>query len=158
MKGKDKIPDTSLSSSVSRDRLNLILADLREQFLRTRRAISLEEVKRGKKCSEVLCLKSRLKRENIDIPTFVIKSVDVFNTKEERTILINSLYGALEWANREFRKEFAQLKKLEEEYDTHCVNIQTLKGNIQVIEDNIQIVKKRIREFDNQEKKDDGVQ
>ena len=158
MKGKDKIPDTSLSSSVSRDRLNLILADLREQFLRTRRAISLEEVKRGKKCSEVLCLKSRLKRENIDIPTFVIKSVDVFNTKEERTILINSLYGALEWANREFRKEFAKLKKLEEEYDTHCVNIDILRGNIKTIEENIDVIKKRIREFDNEEKKDNGVQ
>ena len=158
MKGKDKIPDTSLSSSVSRDRLNLILADLREQSLRTRRAISLEEVKRGKKCSEVLCLKSRLKRENIDIPTFVIKSVDVFNTKEERTILINSLYGALEWANREFRKEFAKLKKLEEEYDTHCVNIDILRGNIKTIEENIDVIKKRIREFDNEEKKDNGVQ
>lgn len=158
MKGKDKIPDTSLSSSISRDRLNLILADLREQSLRTRRAISLEEVKRGKKCSEVLCLKSRLKRENIDIPTFVIKSVDVFNTKEERTILINSLYGALEWANRDFRKEFAQLKKLESEYDTHCVNIDILRGNIKTIEENIDVIKKRIREFDNEEKKDNGVQ
>lgn len=158
MKGKDKIPDTSLSSSISRNRLNLILADLREQSLRTRRAISLEEVKRGKKCSEVLCLKSKLKRENIDIPTFVIKSVDVFKTKEERTILINSLYGALEWANREFRKEFAQLKKLESEYDTHCVNIDILRGNIKTIEENIDVIKKRIREFDNEKKKDNGVQ
>lgn len=64
----------------------------------------------------------------------------------------------LEWANRDFRKEFAKLKKLEEEYDTHCVNIDILRGNIKTIEENIDVIKKRIREFDNEEKKDNGVQ
>lgn len=99
-----------------------------------------------------------MKRENIDVKYYVHKSRDVFKKKWEKDRLKSALYGALEWANREFRKEFAQLKKLEEEYDTHCVNIDILRGNIKTIEENIDVIKKRIREFDNEEKKDNGVQ
>lgn len=143
---------------LTKDRLLFLLNDMREQLASTRNTLSGEEERRAKKSIRIKDLEGRLKRENIDVKYFVRKSRDVFKKKWEKNRLKYALYGALEWANRDFRKEFAKLKKLEEEYDTHCVNIDILRGNIKTIEENIDVIKKRIREFDNEEKKDNGVQ
>ena len=143
---------------LTKDRLLFLLNDMREQLALTKNTLSGEEERRAKKSIRIKDLEGRLKRENIDVKYFVHKSRDVFKKKWEKERLKSAIYGALEWANRDFRKEFAQLKKLEVEYDTHCVNIDTLRGNIKTIEENIDVIKKRIREFDNEEKKDNGVQ
>ena len=148
---KDLVP-------LTKDRLLFLLNDMREQLASTKNTLSGEEERRAKKSIRIKDLEGRLKRENIDIKYYVHKSRDVFKKKWEKDRLRYALYGALEWANRDFRKEFAKLKKLEEEYDTHCVNIDILRGNIKTIEENIDVIKKRIREFDNEEKKDNGVQ
>lgn len=95
---------------------------------------------------------------SFDIARYIEESEDVLETKEDKATLVKVLRGALEWANRDFRKEFAKLKKLEEEYHTHRMNIDILRGNIKTIEENIDVIKKRIREFDNEEKKDGRVQ
>lgn len=148
---KDLVP-------LTKDRLLFLLNDMREQLAITKNTLSGEEERRAKKSIRIKDLEGRLKRENIDVKYFVHKSRDVFKKKWEKDRLKYALYGALEWANRDFRKEFAKLKKLESEYDTHCVNIDILRGNIKTIEENIDVIKKRIREFDNEEKKDNGVQ
>ena len=148
---KDLVP-------LTKDRLLFLLNDMREQLAITKNTLSGEEERRAKKSIRIKDLEGRLKREQIDVKYFVRKSRDVFKKKWEKDWLCSAIYGALEWANRDFRKEFAQLKKLESEYDTHCVNIDTLRGNIKTIEENIDVIKKRIREFDNEEKKDNGVQ
>ena len=137
---------------LTKDRLLFLLNDMREQLALTKNTLSGEEERRAKKSIRIKDLEGRLKRENIDVKYFVHKSRDVFKKKWEKDILRCALYGALEWANRDFRKEFAQLKKLEVEYDTHCVNIDTLRGNIKTIEENIDVIKKRIREFDSENK------
>ncbi|MGN0491840.1 hypothetical protein [Ruminococcus sp.] len=132
-----------------------MLNDMREQLASTKRTLTGEEERRAKNSIRIKDLEGRLKREHIDVKYFVHKSRDVFKKKWEKDRLKYALYGALEWANRDFRKEFAKLKELESEYDTHCVNIDILRGNIKTIEENIDVIKKRIREFDNEEKKDD---
>lgn len=143
---------------LTKDRLLFLLNDMREQLASTKNTLSGEEERRAKKSIRIKDLESRLKREHIDVKYFVRKSRDVFKSKWEKDWLCSAIYGALEWANRDFRKEFAQLKKLESEYDAHCVNIDILRGNIKTIEENIDVIKKRIREFDDEEKKDNGVQ
>ena len=143
---------------LTKDRLLFLLNDMREQLASTKNTLSGEEERRTKKSIRIKDLEGRLKRENIDVNYFVRKSRDVFKKKWEKDWLCSAIYGALEWANRDFRKEFAKLKKLESEYETHCVNIDILRGNIKTIEENIDVIKKRIREFDNEEKKDNGVQ
>lgn len=140
---------------LTKDRLLFLLNDMREQLASTKSTLSGEEERRAKKSIRIKDLEGRLKREQIDVKYFVNKSRNVFKKKWERDRLRSALYGALEWANRDFRKEFAKLKKLEEEYDTHCVNIDILRGNIKTIEENIDVIKRRIREFDNEENKDD---
>ena len=148
---KDLVP-------LTKDRLLFLLNDMREQLASIKNTLSGEEERRAKKSIRIKDLEGRLKREQIDVKYFVRKSRDVFKKKWEKDRLKYALYGALEWANRDFRKEFSKLEKLEEEYDTHCVNIDILRGNIKTIEENIDVIKKRIREFDNEEKKDNGVQ
>ena len=143
---------------LTKDRLLFMLNDMREQLALTKNTLSGEEERRAKKSIRIKDLEGRLKREQIDVKYFVRKSRDVFKKKWEKDWLCSAIYGALEWANRDFRKEFSKLKKLESEYDTHCVNIDILRGNIKTIEENIDVIKRRIREFDNKEKKDDGVQ
>ena len=102
-------------------------------------------------------MKNKLRPFSFDAALYVILNRDVFKTAEEQKQALRTMKEAVEWANRDYKKEFAKLKKLEEEYHTHCMNIDILRGNIKTIEENIDVIKLRIREFDNKEKKDNGV-
>src|SRR5574344_2533160 len=93
---------------LTKDRLLFLLNDMREQLTITKNTLSGEEERRAKKSIRIKDLESRLKRENIDVKYFVHKSRDVFKKKWEKDRLKYALYGALEWANRDFRNEFAK--------------------------------------------------